>query len=310
MKVLLADDEALSRRLLESTLRRWGYEVIVAKDGIEASGILESPEAPRLVLLDWLMPGKSGLELCREIRRRETEAYTYVLMLTAKRNKGDVVAGLEAGADDYITKPFEPDELKVRLRTGKRILYLLEQLTLAQDSLRNLATHDSLTTLWNRSAINDKLFQALSHADRRDGMVAVAICDLDYFKRINDTHGHLVGDEVLAAVAKAMRDVVRPYDAIGRYGGEEFLIVLPGCDQVNAVSHAERLRAAVARVAVRTSTGELRVTASFGVTVAGRGSRADVQSLIHAADSALYRAKAKGRDRVEFEPLIEVLATG
>ncbi len=201
MKVLVADDEMVSRRLIESSLSRWGYDVVVAKDGHEASQILLSPDAPKLAVLDWMMPGMDGTQLCHDIRQKKPEPYTYILLLTAKRAQDDVIAGLDAGADDYVTKPFVPAELKVRLRTGKRILYLQEQLINAREALRDQATHDHLTGLWNRAAILDILNRELGRAQRQEMPTAIAIGDLDGFKLINDTFGHSLGDEVLRSVA-------------------------------------------------------------------------------------------------------------
>jgi diguanylate cyclase (GGDEF)-like protein len=299
MKVLIADDDAVSRRLLESSLRRWGYDVVVAKDGSEALRILQSPDAPRLVVLDWLMPGVDGAQLCQEVRRNKQEPYTYILLLTGKRTKSDVVQGLESGADDYVTKPFDAQELKVRLRTGKRILYLQEQLISARDALRDMATRDSLTGLWNRGAILDLLTNEIARAARQKASVGVLLVDIDHFKDINDTYGHIVGDDVLRAVAQSMRSSIRRYDAAGRYGGEEFLIVLPGCDETNSVSHAERLRAAISRVTVK-AAGEVRVSVSLGVTVFDTNCATRAVDVVKAADTALYLAKNGGRDRVEF----------
>ncbi|MEX0676925.1 MAG: diguanylate cyclase [Pirellulales bacterium] len=308
MRVLIADDEPVSRRLLESLLIRWGYEVAVAEDGATASRALLSPDAPKLAILDWLMPGIDGAQLCREIRRNKPEPYTYIIMLTGKRHKCDVISGLDAGADDYVIKPFDPAELKVRLRTGKRILYLQDQLISAREALRDQATRDALTGLWNRAAILNILGDELERARREGSLLGVAIADLDFFKHINDTYGHPIGDEVLRKVAQVMREFVRRYDSVGRYGGEEFLIVLPGCDACNAVSHAERLRAAVARVVVESPRGNISTTGSFGVAVAGQRSSADACDLIQAADQALYRAKQGGRNRVEGGTPVELLA--
>lgn len=278
MKVLVADDEKVSLRLLESSLRRWGYDVVVAKDGLEASQVLLSPDSPKLAVLDWMMPGLDGIQLCQEVRRNKPEPYTYILLLTSKRAQDDVVAGLDAGADDYVTKPFDPAELKVRLRTGKRILYLQEQLINAREALRDQATHDRLTGLWNRAAVFDILNSELAREARYGTPVALVMSDLDDFKNINDTYGHPAGDEVLASVAKAMRDSVRRYDSVARYGGEEFLIVLPGCDRSNAVGHAERMRAAVARIAVETPKGKIQPTMSLGVAVADSHTVSDARS--------------------------------
>jgi len=302
MKVLIADDEVISRRLLESSLSRWGYDVVVASDGLEASHILRGSNPPKLAVLDWLMPGLDVVQLCRELRKREDDSYTYVLLLTAKHSKGDIVQGLEAGADDYMTKPFEPDELKVRLRTGKRILFLLEELTDTREMLRDLAARDPLTKLWNHNSILDMLAAEIHRAERQQTSVGVVLIDLDHFKQTNDTHGHLMGDRVLRDVAEAMSGTIRPYDAVGRFGGEEFLVVLPGCDEINATSHAERLRLAIQRLIVKSGRAEVRCTASLGVTVVGPESWIDAEAAIQAADAAMYAAKRAGRNRVEFLP--------
>ena len=299
MKVLVADDEAVSRRLIEASVRRWGFEAVVAKDGLEASQMLHGPDAPKLAILDWMMPGLDGIELCRELRKDEGDSYTYILLLTGKHNKSDVIRGLEAGADDYIIKPFDPQELRVRLNTGKRILCLLEQIKAARETLRELASRDPLTGLWNHSSIMDLLINEIDRAERQGAYVGVVLVDLDHFKSVNDTHGHLVGDQVLRDVAQAMSSTIRPYDAVGRLGGEEFLVVLPGCDQINTVGHAERLRLALHRIAVNTPSGPVHVTASFGVAVVGPESRIDARTAIQYADSATYAAKHAGRDRVE-----------
>ena len=300
MKVLVAEDEVVSRRLIESSLRRWGYDVVVAKDGLEALAILTSPDAPQLAVLDWMMPGLDGVELCRAIRTRKSDPYTYVLLLTVKHCKDDVVAGLEAGADDYIAKPFEPQEFRVRLRTGKRILCLMEQLTIARETLRDLAARDPLTGLWNHNSIIELLESEIARADRQGSCVGVVLADIDHFKAVNDTFGHLAGDRVLRKAAEAMRSSIRPYDAIGRYGGEEFVIILPGCDELNAISHSERLRQNCSNVATESADKHVPITASFGVTVVAANCRVGADAAIQAADAALYAAKRNGRNRVEF----------
>lgn len=298
MKVLIAEDDAVSRRLLESSLTRWGYEVVVASDGIEASRLLLVPDAPKLAVLDWLMPGIEGAQLCEDIRRQKPEPYTYIIMLTSKQSREDVIRGLEAGADDYVCKPFDPSELKVRLRTGRRILYLQDQLIGAREALRDLATRDQLTNLWNRSTILSIVGNELARANRESSSIVVMVGDLDHFKQVNDTYGHPTGDEVLRTVAQAMKEVLRPYDSVGRYGGEEFVAVLPGCVRENAASHGERLRAAISRLEIATPAGMIRPTMSLGVAVADRHAPLDAHDLIVAADTALYEAKRAGRNRV------------
>ncbi|MCC7085397.1 MAG: diguanylate cyclase [Pirellulales bacterium] len=300
MKILVADDEPMSRRLIEASLLRWQYEVLVAQDGNEALEILQQPDAPKLAVLDWLMPRMDGLEVCRRIRERQGEPYRYIVLLTGKQQRSDVVEGLDAGADDYVIKPFEPDELRVRLRTGKRILYLQDQLISAREALREQATHDSLTGLFNRAAILEILENELARQQRHGGSLGLVLIDVDRFKQVNDIHGHLIGDAVLREVSRAMRLISRPYDAVGRLGGEEFVVVLPGCDRTNAVSHAERMRAAIASIAVPSDAGPVTVTASAGVSTATPGIETDALRLMRAADVALYRAKDNHRNCVMF----------
>jgi two-component system, cell cycle response regulator len=301
MKVLIAEDEPVSRRLIESLLRRWEYEVLVAKNGFEALQILQQADAPKLAVIDWLMPGINGIQLCHKIREVKSDSYTYVLLLTGKHTQADVIEGLEAGADDYLTKPFDPQELRGRLRTGQRILHLTDRLLTTQEKLRNLASHDGLTGLWNHTAILERLDQELNRANRNDSSVGVVLFDVDHFKKINDTHGHLTGDHVLVEIAHVARSLTRPYDAVGRYGGEEFLVILPGCDQLTAVSHAERLRMAISRAVIKAADDQdVQVTASFGVTIATHGASTDIDAFVQAADRALYQAKDAGRNKVEF----------
>src|SRR5579883_3074258 len=237
MRVLIADDSIVSRHLLDATLRKWGYEVVVACDGVEAWEILQSPDAPKLVILDWVMPGLTGPEVCRRVRERakspetKSESYTYILLLTSKSLKEDLIEGMESGADDYVTKPFDQHELKARLRAGTRIIDLEQQLVTAREELREQATRDFLTRIWNRSSILDILQRELARGGREHRPVGVILADLDHFKAVNDTYGHFAGDAVLLEFARRVQASMRQYDSIGRYGGEEFLIVLPGCDE-------------------------------------------------------------------------------
>ncbi len=298
MRVLIADDEVVSRRLLEATLTKWGHEVVVAEDGDRAWEVLQSETTPYLAILDWMMPGMDGVAICRALRALSRDMYVYVLLLTARTDRTDLVEAMEAGADDYIAKPFDSSELRVRLRAGERILDLQSALRAAQEDLRIQATHDRLTGLWNRAAVLDALHTELQRARREGIHVAVAIADLDHFKSVNDTYGHQVGDEVLSEAAGRLQQAARCYDTVGRYGGEEFLIVLPGTDHEDAVAVMERHRRSIIGREFTTAGGSLAVTMSIGVTV-GRGEALDAAAMVHEADMALYAAKSTGRNRVK-----------
>lgn len=307
MKILLAEDDPVSRRGLAAMLRKWGYAVVVTCDGLAAWQALQGEDAPQLAVLDWMMPGMDGLQVCRQVRQLTRESYIYILLLTARSRKEDIIAGLDAGADDYLTKPFDVHELQVRLRAGRRILDLQTELIAAREAQRQLATHDPLTGVWNRAAILENLHLELARARREGLSVGIIMADLDHFKRINDRYGHLAGDAVLCEAVQRMRGSMRPYDTIGRYGGEEFLLVLPGCDLQEAASVAERLRQCIAESPVRTPEGNIDVTGSFGVAAAENNS-GDVSVLLRAADAALYKAKYNGRNQVALDDIVELLA--
>jgi diguanylate cyclase (GGDEF)-like protein len=298
MRVLIADDSAISRRLLEAALLKWDYEVVVASNGTEAWEHLQGEDAPRLAILDWMMPGLSGPEVCRRVREKANEHYTFILLVTSRRHKEDLIEGMEAGADDYLTKPFDQNELKVRLGPGRRIVELQDELLRAQAALREQATKDSLTSIWNRGSILEILASEVDRAERAENHLGVVLCDLDHFKMINDTHGHEAGDDVLIETATRMLDSTRSYDSVGRYGGEEFLLVLPGCDGDAAECQAQRMRVEIEGRPVSARVGNISLTASFGVTSLAPGASATSAGLIRVADEALYEAKRRGRNRV------------
>jgi diguanylate cyclase (GGDEF)-like protein len=272
---------------------------MVACDGAEALELLQREDAPGLIILDWMMPGMTGVEVCKRIRERDSEPYTYILLLTSKSQKEDLIEGMDAGADDYITKPFDQNELQVRLRAGTRLVDLQSQLLKAREDLRDQATRDSLTRLWNRSSILNELGRELARSEREARPLGVVIVDLDHFKHINDTYGHLAGDAVLREAARRMQNSIRQYDSIGRYGGEEFLILFPGCSQDDCFAQADRLRRQLGQTEMAVNETSLRVTASFGVTIAMPGENWSQEALIRRADEALYVAKKSGRNRVE-----------
>jgi two-component system cell cycle response regulator len=297
MKVLIADDSATSRELLRRALSQWGYEVVMAEDGNEACAILDDPDPPPMAILDWVMPHMTGPEVCRKVRGTRREPYTYIILLTSKHTKGETVEGLDAGADDYIIKPFDQHELQVRLRCGKRIIDLQMDLLRAREELRDRANKDLLTMLPNRSAIAVTLDTEISRCHRDRRTVGVILLDIDHFKKINDTHGHFTGDAVLKETAIRLRGNMRPYDQVGRYGGEEFLVVLPNCDLDQAANQAERMRSRLHAAPMMVDGVDVAVSASFGVTVSD-GSERSPDLFVRVADEALYRAKAGGRNCV------------
>jgi two-component system cell cycle response regulator len=308
MKILIADDDPVSLRILERMLQQSGYEVVKAHDGLQAAAILAQPGAPRLAIIDWMMPGLDGPGVCRQVRARkhdrdQDEHYVYILLLTAKQAKEDVVSGLSAGADDYLTKPCHPAELEARLHTGRRILQLEDKLVEAREEMQFKATHDGLTTLWNRTAILALLQSELSRAIRGRAPVSLILCDIDHFKRINDVHGHPAGDEVLREVSRRLLDSVRKHDAVGRYGGEEFLIVLGGCDASNLQMRAEQIRRRIADHPFSVSGGALTIPVSLSagaLTILDWDTKTPIEPFIKQADDSLYQAKAAGRNRILF----------
>ncbi len=305
MRILIADDSIVSRHLLDATLRKWGYEVVVACDGLEAWNALKHEDAPRIAILDWVMPGLTGPEVCKRVREGSHASdapYTYLLLLSSKSQREDLIEGLESGADDYLTKPFDQHELKVRLRAGTRIIDLQRELLAAREELREQATKDFLTRLWNRSSILDILQRELARGTRENRPVGVVLADLDRFKNVNDSFGHFAGDAVLREFSRRMLLSMRPYDAIGRYGGEEFLIILPGCDENCSANQAERMRVALANEPMLIGDAALTITASFGATSWRPGLPVNSENLIRTADNALYMAKNQGRNRVVVLP--------
>jgi two-component system cell cycle response regulator len=251
MRILLAEDSAVYRHLISGHLKEWGFDLVIAKDGAEAWNLLQQPEAPTLVLLDWVLPEIDAIELCRKIRQLAVPGgYAYVVLLTGKDGKEDLLEGMQSGADDYLVKPFEPLELKARLLAGKRILNLQRELVEARESLRMAATYDFLTRLLNRGEVVALLDRELIRGKRESRPIGIIMADIDHFKNINDSFGHSAGDAVLSEVAKRMKSDLRVYDGAGRYGGEEFLLILPGCDLATTNRRADKIRQLVSAEAI------------------------------------------------------------
>jgi two-component system, cell cycle response regulator len=302
-RVLVAEDDAMFRRILQSWLETWGYRVTLTEDGAQAWKALQQEPHPQLLILDWMMPKTDGVELCRKVREQNRTPYQYILLATAKDGKQDLVKGLEAGADDYLTKPFDKSELRARLKACNRILTLQDSQIQAQEQLLFQATHDLLTGVWSRGAILETLRRELERAARSKSATGLLMLDIDHFKTINDTHGHLIGDGVLKQVTQRIVHAIRGYDSVGRYGGEEFLIVLPGCGRDQIDQGAERVRGAVDDGPLLVDGLTISVTVSIGAAVATGATISDLE-ILAAADAALYRAKRAGRNRTVLSDLV------
>jgi two-component system chemotaxis response regulator CheY len=299
VKILIADDDLFLRQMLEAELRRAGHDVVTVGDGRAAWDLLQQ-ERIRLIVVDWLMPGLDGGTLIRRIRDAGWPGYTYAILLTARDGHGDVVEGFAMGADDYVTKPFRVEELLARIGAGVRILEVERQLTesLAREEAR--ATRDALTGLPNRRALCDQARAEISRAVRERTSVGVIMVDLDDFKSINDRFGHAAGDEALRRVAGVLQESRRAYDFTGRWGGDEFLVILPGATASQAGRVAERIRAAIHAIELPVAgTSTASVRASLGVAAAiPAQSPVGLDELLARADDAMYRTKRDGGDRV------------
>ncbi|MCD6569679.1 MAG: diguanylate cyclase [Deltaproteobacteria bacterium] len=300
--ILIAEDNLVTRKLLEKTLIKAGHEVVSVENGRKALKLFNDKFFP-IVLTDWMMPEMDGLELCRAIRKNTSKGYVFIVLLTARDSKDDIVAGLEAGADDYLTKPFSHPELIARLNTGIRILELERSLKEANEEIKILSITDPLTGCYNRGYMTEHLPQEISRAKRYSHSLSIVLCDIDHFKKVNDTYGHQVGDQVLKEFAQCIKESIRDnVDWLCRYGGEEFLIILPETNLSGACRMAERLLTLVSKRVVDVQGKEIYITASFGVT--GFDSiipdeKISPKAMIRKVDMYLYQAKQEGRNRVK-----------
>ena len=301
MQVLLVEDSPVYRKLIGDYLTEWGFSVQIAETGTKAWQFLQQQTAPKLALLDWVLPDLDGIELCRRIRQNgANREYIYVILLTGKDGRQNMLQAMQAGADDFLAKPFDAHELKARLMVGQRIITLQDELIAARESMRQAATHDCLTGLMNRSEALKFLANELERAKRSGTNVGVILADIDHFKDVNDSFGHLHGDEALREIASRLRSSLRVYDGIGRYGGEEFLLVLPGCTLASTLQRAEELREFVcSKPVMLNGPVEKVITISMGIALSSGSGEKDIERLLNHADLGLYQAKRKGRNRVE-----------
>jgi two-component system chemotaxis response regulator CheY len=298
LKIVIADDDPVQRWLLRDSLTRSGYDVIDTSNGQEAWAAIQN-EAVQVVITNWMMPEMDGPALIRQIRAARFERYVYVILLTARDTKHDVVDGLQAGADDYLVKPFDENELLARVSISKRILHLEAHLRESRDHERMLAQHDSLTGLFNRRAIYEHAQAEMARAAREALPLSLILLDIDHFKEVNDTYGHLIGDQTLYLIAATITRNKRPSDWFGRWGGEEFLLVLPATTLAEARAVAERIRTSVADVKLPLPEGRwFGRTISLGVSSTPPGSTIPVDTLLQQADTVLLLAKEAGRNRV------------
>jgi diguanylate cyclase (GGDEF)-like protein len=299
VKVLVADDDPGSLLVARAVVERYGHDCVVAADGDEAWALYLEHQ-PDVVVTDWMMPGMDGLALCRAIRAREADLYTYIVMLTSQGSRDDVLAGLEAGADDYVTKPLDPFVLHARLLVALRVTTLHADLAHYRKVLSQQARTDPLTGLHNRLKLSEDLEQLHARSDRYAEEYSVAMCDVDNFKSYNDIYGHQAGDLALRAVAAALVSQARKSDGVYRFGGEEFLVVLPNQTQEGAKVFMERALDSVRELEIE-HTGDPagRLTLSAGISAFTTEHKVEAEQLLGEADAALYAAKAAGRNRVE-----------
>ena len=307
-RVAVVDDDSAIRRLVRLFLKRAGYEVVECTTGQEARDTLTRVPWD-LAILDRRLPDMDGVVLCQELKANPDYRARYIIMLTGEDEQEDKIEGLELGADDYITKPFQSPELLARVRAGKRIVDLQKELMETNRRLELLSITDGLTKLHNHRYFQDELVRAFEESERYDRPLSLAMIDIDYFKKVNDTYGHAVGDEILKGVANLYRESVRATDLVARYGGEEFAVMMPETNLADALTFAEKIRSLVESTPMDTQAGPLNVTVSLGVASVPHSKIHTPKEVIVAADKALYRAKRNGRNQVQAEKRRDVNRT-
>ena len=298
MKILLADDEPIARTMLEHWLSGWGYQIVSVKDGQAALETLRADPDIRIAVLDWVMPKLDGVEICRQFRELGQEPYVCFVLLTARDDKSDILRGLDAGADDYLVKPCNPFELRVRLRAAARLLELHDELAAVRKELTAKSTTDPLTGALNRGPALEFLKKELARSERSSLSTSIVMVQMDQLAQIVDGRGGDTGDRMLEESARRFLSVVRNYDLFARTGIGEFLFVLPQCDADQAVEVAARLQYALSGTPATVGMETLRVTASYGVASTSQRPGARMEQLLCAAEHAAQRARSEGRNRV------------
>lgn len=302
MRIMIAEDNPIERTILSGVVQKWGYDVRTVDDGLAAWEVLQQPESPRLVIMDWMMPGLDGLDVIRRVRSLGGPQPPYIILLTSKDEKANVFSGLETGANDFIGKPFDSNELYARIRVGQRSIELQTSLYETQQSLAYLATHDSLTGILNRRAVLEQLSKEIARVRRtrpngEDIGLSIGLFDIDHFKLINDQHGHQTGDDVLKALVSIVSNQMRAYDYFGRLGGDEFLIISPESGDKKSSNLFARLAQKVSANGIQTIAGQLFLSISIGAASVDPHTY-ELDKLLASADAALYQAKQAGRNRV------------
>jgi two-component system cell cycle response regulator len=298
VRILVAEDDFIGRSMLVAILEDLGHEVIEVPDGRQAWDELQKPGAPRLAILDWMMPEIEGIEVCRQVRQMSTTNPPYLILLTAKDDVENIVSGLNAGANDYLTKPYRAAELVARIRVGQRMLALQAELNNSREALLHETAHDDLTGALNRRALHEALSHEFSRARHTRSSLCICLCDIDPLKEINDKHGHPAISDVLKGLVLILRSNLRDYDTIGRYSEKEFLVIVPGLNEAEDSLLFEQLRSTVASSEFLTHAGNISVTVSMGM--ARLTEQESVEELIAEAQEALQRARAGGRNRVAY----------
>jgi two-component system cell cycle response regulator len=296
MHILIAEDDLTSRMVLMEFLKKEGHQVTSTVNGVEAWKILQYSDAPSLVILDWMMPEMDGLEVLRRVRAVQTNKPPYIIMLTAKGEKVDIIAGLDSGANDYLAKPFDRGELRARVMVGSRMVEMQNALVESREMLAHQANHDPLTELPNRRAIFEQQNKDMVRTVRQGEVLAVGMCDIDHFKQINDTYGHQTGDDMLRGLSQILKNNLRIYDSVGRIGGEEFLVVMTVSKDTDFIFFFNRICQILSSSRIKTRSGELSLTLSIGIACSS--TKITIDELLDEADKQLYRAKMGGRNRV------------